>query len=110
MLQWFPIGPISQVEMCNVRTFLRFGLPSTRKRVLKAPKKPQVSKTASRVYCPEWRFWKTPAFCLRVDGRKIVTIIYNIINTVLLAFRMLDKACYRDVIRSLYFHRVSVFT
>ena len=38
-------------------------------------KKPQVSKTASRVYCPEWRFWKTPAFCLRVDGRKIVTIM-----------------------------------
>ena len=45
VLQWFPIDPISQVEMCSVRTFLRFGLPSTRKRVLKASKKSQVSKT-----------------------------------------------------------------
>ena len=31
MLQWFLIVPITQVEMCSVRTFLRFVLPSTQK-------------------------------------------------------------------------------
>ena len=72
MLQWLPIVPISQVEMCSVRTFLRFGLPSTRKRVLKAPKSRRLLETVSRVYCPEWRFWKTPASCLSVDGRKLL--------------------------------------
>ena len=44
MLQWLPIDPISQVEMCSVRTFLRFGLSSTRKRVLKAPKSRRFQK------------------------------------------------------------------
>jgi len=59
MLQWLPIVPISsQVEMCSVRTFLRFGLPSTRKRVLKAPKSCRLLETVSRVYVQSGDFAK----------------------------------------------------
>ena len=50
MLQWFRIDSVSQVDMCSIRIFLRFSLPSTRKqaRVLRAPKR-TFSKTFSGV-------------------------------------------------------------
>ena len=44
----------------------------------------------------KWRFLKTPAFCLHVDGRKRRFSKYDdVIRHILLAQRMLLKACYR---------------
>ena len=46
--------------------FLRLGPPSTHIRWKRSPKTDLFKNTLQ----PEWKFLKTPAFCLRVDGRR----------------------------------------
>ena len=75
MLQWLPIVPISQVEMCSVGTFLRFGLASTRKRVLKPPKSCRLLETVSRANVQSGDFEKRRLLVYVWTDEKIVTVI-----------------------------------